>query len=489
MTQPSEGTSLPPLTPESRRIAAGQFERANQVIATGNHDYGIQLLLTCCKLDPGSLIYRQALRQTEKAKYKNNLRGSRLALITTSASKAKLKNAKRQRDYVKVLEHGEDILTHNPWDTGAQLDMSDAAMALGLGDMAVWFLDQARQKDPKDVTVNRKLARMLEERGNFTQAMGLWNMVAKADPKDLEAQHKAKDLAATETIARGQYGNVITGKPISPKKSSSSNPEIKAPTPSPSAQPEAPKPVADRLSQETKPWRTRLEGDPTDVNSYLQLALVYRRSGHLEDALKTLREGLQATNNAHDLMMELVDVEVEPFRRDLDVTNEKLKTRPQDEELKKVRSRLLKEINTRELDLYRQKSDRYPTEHSHRYELGVRLMRAGQVDEAIRELQIARSDPRNKWKALQYLGHCFKARHNWRLAQRNFEEALEGLPAGEEAPRKEIMFQLALGAAEAGDLPKAIDTGMELANLDFSYRDIGRLLDEWQNRKSSMGKD
>src|ERR1700694_1736401 len=108
---PETGASiLPPPTPEHRRIAAGQFERANQVIATGNYDYGIQLLLTCCKLDPANLIYRQALRQTEKTKYKNNRRGSRLALLTTSAARAKMKAAKRARDYLKVLVHGEEVL-------------------------------------------------------------------------------------------------------------------------------------------------------------------------------------------------------------------------------------------------------------------------------------------------------------------------------------------------------------------------------------------
>ena len=47
---------LPPPTAEQRRAAAGQFERANQVVATGNFDYGIGLLLTCCKLDPGMRI-------------------------------------------------------------------------------------------------------------------------------------------------------------------------------------------------------------------------------------------------------------------------------------------------------------------------------------------------------------------------------------------------------------------------------------------------
>jgi tetratricopeptide (TPR) repeat protein len=114
----------------------------------------------------------------------------------------------------------------------------------------------------------------------------------------------------------------------------------------------------------------------------------------------------------------------------------------------------------------------------------VRLLRAGQVDEAIRELQGIRNDPRHRGKVLVYLGYCFKTRNNWRLAERNFEEALQNLPASDLSTRKEVLFQLAQGAANAGELAKAVDRGYELANLDFNYHDIGRLADEWQARLS-----
>ena len=70
------------------------------------------------------------------------------------------------------------------------------------------------------------------------------------------------------------------------------------------------------------------------------------------------------------------------------------------------------------------------------------------------------------------------------LALRNFEEALEHLPVNEVANRKELLFEVAQGHAEAGELAKAIDCGHELANLDFSYREIHQLLDEWQARLS-----
>jgi len=476
----ADNSLLPRLSHEQRRVAAGQFERANQVITTGNHDYGIQLLLTCCKLDPASLIYRQKLRQTEKAKFQNNLRGSSLAFLTTIPAKMKLRKAQRREDHLKVLEIAEQVLVRNPWDVPCQLALAESFEALQLLDLAVWTLDQARQKGPNNPKVNRALARLYEQRGNFTQAMALWNLVKKAAPHDLEAQHKAKDLAASATIAKGRYEEAIhnlqTDPPDVGEAETAAEHEALAQTQGSMT------PAEERTNREATALRARIQADPTNPQVYVQLALMYRRADLHDHAAAVLKEGLGPTGNHFELALVLADLEIEPFRRDLALTEEKLRHKPEDKELQKIRSRLVQEINLRELDFFRQKTERYPTEMGHRYEMGLRLLRCGQVDEAIKELQAARSDPRLHGRALVYLGYCFKNRNNWRLAQRNFEEAMQHLPGNEEALRKEIMFQLAQGYADSGDLNRAIEQGYELANLDFSYHDIGKLIDEWQER-------
>jgi tetratricopeptide (TPR) repeat protein len=228
--------------------------------------------------------------------------------------------------------------------------------------------------------------------------------------------------------------------------------------------------------------RARLEADPTNAAIYLQLARVYRRANQLEQAQVALNEGLGPTGNAFELTIELADLETETFRRNLAITEEKLLQSPDDSQLRKIRSHLRKEINSRELDIFRRKADRHPADLSFRYELGVRLLRAGQLDEAIRELQVAKSDVRLRWQVLLSLGQCFRARNNWKLAQRNFEEALQYLPATEVASRKEILFELAVGHANGGELARALELAHELANLDFGYRSINTLMDEWQTR-------
>src|SRR5439155_9821907 len=351
------------------------------------------------------LIYRQELRRSQKAKHNINLRGGMFSFFSTASPKAKLKTAKRTRDYLKALEYGVQVLTRNPWDLGTQMDMAESADALGLLDVAIYILDQARQKHGNDPSLNRRLARLFEKRGNFAQAIKLWELVRKAVPADVEATHKAKDLAASETIQRGQYENAMEG--------GSSLHKIQA------ARAAA---EHDRSRSEVTQLAAKIEADPTSPQPYLQLALAHRRAGRFEEALDVLHKGLGPTGQNFDIAQDIAELELEPFRKNLALAEEKLKSSPGDDELRKIRVRLLKEINTREIELYRMKGDRNPGELAHRLELGVRLLRAGQADEAIAELQQARKDARQQGKAAMYLGFCFKGRHNWRLAQRNFEE-------------------------------------------------------------------
>jgi tetratricopeptide (TPR) repeat protein len=473
---------LPAPSPEHRRVAAGQFEHANQVIAAHrNYDYGIRLLLSCCQLDPANLIYRQALRRTQRAKYNNNLKGGWLASLRTWPIKARVKSALRKGDYLRVLEHGERVLVRNPWDVGTHMDMAAAADALGLLDVAIWSLEQARHKEARDPVLNGTLAELYERRGNFTQAIALWELVRKARPSDPDIERKIKDLAASDTIARVRTQKV-TGEPVRHDDVLFDDDAAAPAAPSDRRGGRAKKTANHPLVREAEALREKIKLDPTNPNIWMHVASLYRRADDLEQARAVLLEGLGPTGNSFHLGLELADLDIEPFRRDLAVAEERVQEHPGSKEFARIRRRLLREINARELELYRTKADRFPTEMVHRYEVGVRLLRAGQVDEAIAELQAARADARLSWQTALQLGHCFKARNNWRLARRNFEDALRQLPSSEKDARKEILFQLAQGCAANGELSNAVEVAHELANVDFGYRDIGRLLDEWEER-------
>src|SRR5262249_23155701 len=156
---------------------------------------------------------------------------------------------KRSREYLRVLEHGEQVLCRNPWDLGTQMDMAEAFDALGLGELAVFTLDQAREKYPRDATLNRALARLFEKRKDFQKAIILWQLVKETHRADVEASHKAKDLAASETIARGQYVESVAGSKESPVLGRIENRAVEK---------------QDRLAREVEPLQKRIEADPTE---------------------------------------------------------------------------------------------------------------------------------------------------------------------------------------------------------------------------------
>ena len=161
-----------------------------------------------------------------------------------------------------------------------------------------------------------------------------------------------------------------------------------------------------------------------------------------------------------------MELDLTPFKKNLETTDARLKKLrertdedldddgPSEEDLTKARSKLIKEIAAREVEILRLKVDRYPTDMAHRLALGDRLLHAGKVEEAIKELQQVRRDEKHKGRALMFLGAGFRKLKKWPLAQRNFEEALAALPASDESARKEVLYQLATGSAENGDLAR-----------------------------------
>jgi tetratricopeptide (TPR) repeat protein len=186
---------------EAARIGASQCEWAQQQVARGNYDYGVKVLLACCRRDPGNLDYHQALRQARQSKPESAGKGF-LSRLRGLAARLRLRLARKAGRYADVLAGGEQVLERAPDDLATQVAMSDAAAHLGLKELALWLLEQAREQDQASALVNRALARFYEERDDYRQAAAYWERVARVAPHDGEAARKVKDLAALDTMQR-----------------------------------------------------------------------------------------------------------------------------------------------------------------------------------------------------------------------------------------------------------------------------------------------
>lgn len=460
-SKPSGGGS----TEQGRRIAQQCFARAREALSRGNYDYAIQLLKDACKNAPDQLLYRQLLRISARKKWGDNKRGSRMAAVTTMRARTALRAAKAKKQYHRALECCEDILAENPWDQGILLEVAQICQQLGWLDMAISNAETAMEKDPADPTVNRALALYYEKRGDFTKAIGCWERVKKAKPGDSEADRRMKELAASATINRGGYDEAdsFVQSIADRAKTQELLDESKGG--------EAP------LARQAEKLQRQIQDNPGELSSYLELAQLLRRQGNWDEATALMHRALEATGNNPEAQSELEDIEIERRKNDLAIARRQLASNSEDPAAKQKEQELARTLNDFELRAYQRRSERTPTDLSLRVELGIRLARAGLYDQAIPELQRARGEPRRKSEVLTWIGHCFRAKKNVRMAKRHYEEALSALDDTDQQGLKELHYLLGRLSENTGDKEGAVKHYEELISLDYEYRDAARRLD------------
>jgi serine/threonine protein kinase len=195
------------VTPEQRSAAAGQFSHATEVIRnSGDSAYAQQLLMSCCKLDPANILYRKLLREVGR-EVAGRKKSSWFGSLTNLPARGRLRSARNAGDHRKVLEFGEELLSRLPGDVPAQIDMAESAEALGLMDLALWLLEEARRHAPDDHTVLRALALVYEQMKRFAKAIPIWEQIQEADPGNVEALAKIRELSVSDTLSRGRFRN------------------------------------------------------------------------------------------------------------------------------------------------------------------------------------------------------------------------------------------------------------------------------------------
>ncbi|MCD6364617.1 MAG: hypothetical protein J7M14_01955, partial [Planctomycetes bacterium] len=146
-----------------------------------------------------------------------------------------------------------------------------------------------------------------------------------------------------------------------------------------------------------------------------------------------------------------------------------------------------------ELAEFAERSEKYPTDLSVKFELGRRQFLSNNLDEAIASFQQAARDPRRRLAAMNYLGQAF-ARKGWaREAAETYEKALEGeLP---ETREKDLRYSLGGVLVDLGELERAQDEYSKVAQMDFGYKDVRERLEavrkqvEMQSSETGAGEE
>jgi tetratricopeptide (TPR) repeat protein len=471
----SDKSGRQPLAPAVRRRLQACFEHGSRSAAKGDFAYATDMFTMCVKEDPGNAIYIRQFLDNLAKKYNDNKKGAGLTSAPKAAAlKGSIKKSQYSKDWDGVLKTGIEALKINPWDVSTLVAMADAADNLNLDEAQLVYLKQALDVNPKDAEVNRVCGRTLARMGQFDQAIACWHRVEQARPGDDEAARAIGELAIEKTISHGGYEDAESSKDARADKAEQQDLRSEA---------------TKKLSP-VEQLEKQIAKSPDNIELYLELSDLHTRDERHDQAEAVLKRALEASGG--DLMVRerLEDSQCRTARHQVRLAEKKAAAEKTPESIELVK-RLRGALNALELDIYRSRSERYPANLSLKYEVGLRLKRAGEYAEAIKSFQAATGDAKHKAAVHTELGECFQQIKQYKLAMDNYEKALDAAGERDVEQRKLALYRagkLALGLAEkyaAQNQPQAKDEFAraekhlnELAGMEFGYKDVPQLLDK-----------
>jgi tetratricopeptide (TPR) repeat protein len=467
---PSSGEQQDSISPGVRRQLQACFERGTKVSKDDqDFDYAHEMFADCVARDPSNLVYVEAMMDNLQQKYNNNKKGARLKGF---GGRGAFKKAVAQQDWREVLKLGIDLLKTNPWDVAALRAMAEACAALHYNEVELRYLKNALDANPKDIEVNRHCARSLARMGQFDQAIACWHRVEERNKRDPEAPKMISELTMEKTR---QSRGVIDDEELAGEGASHAKTKPAAP---PKSEQKTEKKKADHGP--TNP-RERLEAsiakDPAEISNYLELAELLSVEGDHTEVENVLTRALHASGNDIRIREQLENAQIRRARSQVAIAEKREAGQKTDEAHELVRG-MRAELNRIELEVYGSRSQRYPQEVVWKYELGVRLKRAGNYLEAIKYLTEAQADPKRSAAAMLEMGECFQQIRQYQKALDGYLKAAARMEDTDVERKKLALYRAGVLATGLKDREIAEKSLLELIELDADYRDAADRLDK-----------
>ena len=407
------------MSPGKRRKLQQLFERGNELAKKDkpDFDYAHDLYSQAVLNDPGNLVYVEAMMDNLQRKYKNNKKGGRFSFGGRKAFKA----AVAEEDWDEIFREGIEILKTNPWDTQALREMARACAFNRYNEAELRYLKNALDGKPKDVDVNRHCAQSLARMGQFDMAISCWNRVHEKT-KDGLAERMMSELTLAKTMGQPASFEAIgaTGdRPMAPKPvarpDTESDTESDADTEQDAVAPEEAEleetqQVEEKAKiqlNERQSLERAIESSPADLENYIRLAELHSQSRRYGDAEGVLAKAIDAVGPSLKLETAHEDAQIMHAKARVAIAEQRATSSPSDEADELVKQ-LRADLNRLELDIFEKRSRRYPEQLRLKYELGVRLRRAGNALQAIKAYEEARHDPNCLVASVLEMGECWQ---------------------------------------------------------------------------------
>lgn len=447
------------------------FGRAEEVAATDNFDYAIDLYLEGLSFDPDALedghapLRRLALIRQGKG-------GKRPSMV----EKIRRLKGKTPRD---EMLNAEFLLAKDPDNLSYAESVLKAALAGGYFRTAQWIANllfdanKAAQKPSFSAWILLKDS--YSKMQMYTKAVAACEQALQLK-NDEELRDELRNLCASMTVEKGKYGQAGDFRDSiherdEQDKLHSQEYVVKSAT--------IKKEVVQRA-------RAKVKLQPT-VTNILELAdtlFDLETPEGDKEAIVLLENSYQQTKD-FTFIKRQNEFKIKKLRRMQQALAEQLKANPQDQSLLHKLEQVQHQIDQLEMDHYRLCSENYPTDLKYKYEYGRSLIKHQQYDAAIPLFQDSQKDARLKIASMDKMGLCFLLKGWTEDAIDIFQHALDQMVNKDSLIAKDIKYNLARAYETQGKPDEALTIYRKLAQTDFSYKDIGQRIDKLRKQSNN----
>ena len=325
----------------------------------------------------------------------------------------------------------------------------------------------------------RRTARSLSRSDRLDEALACWQRVLEGRPEDIEAARAVSRLSIELSRRRAGLAPQVLEEPwASPPGDSDDAADSPADLEQAASQPafSIRGPGGIQLSP-IQQLELAVRDQPVNAEFYLKLAPLYLEKERDYDAERLLEKGKEATGDARvrqlweDVSMRRMARKIEFARREA----EREDTPAARTELAQLRA----ERDRWEIEVFTGRCQRDPANLALRYELGLRLQRAGKQRTACKEFEEALASPEQRGAAALELGECLAQFFEYPQALKYYRLAAESALAKEQVEiRKEALYRAAELASRVKLRRPARRYLTELLAIDPNYRDAPQLLEQ-----------
>lgn len=435
------------------------LEKAEEALRRRNFDFAIevyqQLLELEADLGEARAGLRRALRRRHEAKSGGRLLRALTGAVPLASAKA-LRKAGRHDAAAKSLE---SYLSGNPLDEEANLLLGLSLEDAGHKKSALAVYEFVAEIAPKNADALKRAGALMYRGGDHARALEYYERALKADPRDQEALKARKDLAAEAALTKTNFEKVAHSRDLMQNKEEARALER-----------------SKRLhlsEEELNEERARLEAKyaeaSNDPDVMIELAEICEKLKDLETAADLVDRALSYRRTSFDLICKSGDLRGKLLKKAISRADKEGKP----EEAARLEAELIRE----EAADARRRVEAHPSDVALRVLLGKRLLRAGDADAALAELQKATSDARHEREARTLIAQCFHKQGFLDLARKEYERAL-GDGRELDLRAKEILYNLAEIAASGGDRDQARSLYARIYEVDVGFRDVASKMHE-----------